>query len=150
MFERETRREKILEAIDLNREMQLKQKNKNGLLNLLTVKKQKYSLADKKETEEVKVNVDPLVEAGEEFYRILNEVMKMTFPVKYVLHFISQVKSSRKTRPMDSINEYDWLMNKPCYKIYLIDTVLIHSDVCMVTWLVRISNIQVIAFNLQN
>lgn len=79
MFERETRREKILEAIDLNREMQLKQKNKNGLLNLLTVKKQKYSLADKKETEEVKVNVDPLVEAGEEFYRILNEVMKMTF-----------------------------------------------------------------------
>ena len=89
MFERETRREKILEAIDLNREMQLKQKNKNGLLNLLTVKKQKYSLADKKETEEVKVNVDPLVEAGEEFYRILNEVMKMTFPVKYVLHFIS-------------------------------------------------------------
>ena len=89
MFERETRREKILEAIDLNREMQLKQKNKNGLLNLLTVKKQKYSLADKKETEEVKVNVDPLFEAGEEFYRILNEVMKMTFPVKYVLHFIS-------------------------------------------------------------
>ena len=89
MFERETRREKILEAIDLNREMQLKQKNKNGLLNLLTVKKQKYSLADKKETEEVKVNVDPLVEAGEEFYRTLNEVMKMTFPVKYVLHFIS-------------------------------------------------------------
>ena len=124
MFERETRREKILEAIDLNREMQLKQKNKNGLLNLLTVKKQKYSLADKKETEEVKVNVDPLVEAGEEFYRILNEVMKMTFPVKYVLHFISQVKSSRKTRPMDSINEYDWLLNKPCNKICKIDSYL--------------------------
>ena len=95
MFERETRREKILEAIDLNREMQLKQKNKNGLLNLLTVKKQKYSLADKKETEEVKVNVDPLVEAGEEFYRILNEVMKMTFPVKYVLdtfYFVGEIK----------------------------------------------------------
>ena len=35
MFERETRREKILEAVDLNKEMQLRMKNKSGFLTLL-------------------------------------------------------------------------------------------------------------------
>ena len=79
MFERETRREKILEAIDLNREMQLRQKNKDGFLNLLAGKKQKYSLGDNKESTEEKIKVDPLVEAEKEFYRILNEVKKTTF-----------------------------------------------------------------------
>lgn len=79
MFERETRREKILEAIDLNREMQLRQKNKDGFLNLLAGKKQKYSLGDNKESKEEKIKVDPLVEAEKEFYRILNEVRKTTF-----------------------------------------------------------------------
>ena len=79
MFERETRREKILEAIDLNREMQLRQKNKDGFLNLLAGKKQKFSLGDSKESKEEKIKVDPLVEAEKEFYRILNEVRKTTF-----------------------------------------------------------------------
>ena len=79
MFERETRREKILEAIDLNREMQLRQKNKDGFLNLLAGKKQKYSLGDNKESKEENIKVDPLVEAEKEFYRILNEVKKITF-----------------------------------------------------------------------
>ena len=44
MFERETRREKILEAIDLNREMQLRQKNKDGFLNLLAGKSKNFLL----------------------------------------------------------------------------------------------------------
>ena len=79
MFERETRREKILEAIDLNREMQLRQKNKDGFLNLLAGKKQTFSLVDSKESKEEKIKVDPLVEAEKEFYRILNEVQKITF-----------------------------------------------------------------------
>ncbi len=63
MFERETRREKILEAIDLNREMQLRQKNKDGFLNLLAGKQQKYSLGVNKESREEQTKVDPLVEA---------------------------------------------------------------------------------------
>lgn len=79
MFERETRREKILEAIDLNREMQLRQKNKDGFLNLLAGQKQKYSLGEKQASKEEKIKVDPLVEAEKEFYRILNEVKKITF-----------------------------------------------------------------------
>ena len=84
MFERETRREKILEAIELNREMQLRQKNRNGLLNLLSAaasgaKTKKYSLVENKEAVEEKVKVDPLVEAEKEFYRILNEVKENAF-----------------------------------------------------------------------
>ena len=68
-----------MEAIDLNREMQLRQKNKDGFLNLLAGKKQKFSLGDSKESKEEKIKVDPLVEAEKEFYRILNEVQKITF-----------------------------------------------------------------------
>ena len=74
MFERETRREKILEAIELNREMQLRQKNKSGLLNVLSGgKKDIFCPTERKETEEKK-KVDPLDEAEKEFYRIINEV----------------------------------------------------------------------------
>lgn len=89
MFERETRREKILEAIDLNREMQLRQKNKDGFLNLLAGKKQKYSLGENKESKEEKIKVDPLVEAEKEFYRILNEVKKITFEENEISCFLS-------------------------------------------------------------
>ena len=75
MFERETRREKILEAIELNREMQLRQKNRSGLLSVLTGgKKDTFCLTERKETEEEKKKVDPLEEAEKEFYRIINEV----------------------------------------------------------------------------
>ena len=64
MFERETRREKILEAIELNREMQLRQKNRSGLLSVLTGgKKDTFCLTERKETEEEKKKVDPLEEA---------------------------------------------------------------------------------------
>ena len=75
MYERETRKEKILEALNLNREIQLKQKSK-GILNLCKSRKQKYSLADRKETaaEEAVVKVDPIAEAEKEFYRIIKEV----------------------------------------------------------------------------
>lgn len=92
MFERETRREKILEAIDLNREMQLRQKNKDGFLNLLAGKKQKYSLGENKESKEEKIKVDPLVEAEKEFYRILNEVKKITFEENEISCFLSIVR----------------------------------------------------------
>ena len=72
MFERETRREKILEAIELNREMQLRQKNKSGLFNVLSGgKKDIFCPTERKETEK---KVDPLDEAEKEFYRIINEV----------------------------------------------------------------------------
>ena len=75
MFERETRREKILEAIELNREMQLRQKNKSGLFNVLSGgKKDIFCLTERKETEEENKKVDPLDEAEKEFYRIINEV----------------------------------------------------------------------------
>ena len=75
MFERETRREKILEAIELNREMQLRQKNRSGLLSVLPGrKKDTFCLTERKETEEEKKKVDPLEEAEKEFYRIINEV----------------------------------------------------------------------------
>ena len=75
MFERETRREKILEAIELNREMQLRQKNKSGLFNVLGGgKKETFCPTERKETEEEKKKVDPLEEAEREFYRIINEV----------------------------------------------------------------------------
>ena len=75
MFERETRREKILEAIELNREMQLRQKNKSGLFNVLSRgKKETFCLTERKEAEEEKRKVDPLDEAEKEFYRIINEV----------------------------------------------------------------------------
>ena len=64
MFERETRREKILEAIELNREMQLRQKNRSGLLSVLPGrKKDTFCLTERKETEEEKKKVDPLEEA---------------------------------------------------------------------------------------
>ena len=92
MFERETRREKILEAIDLNREMQLRQKNKDGFLNLLAGKKQKYSLGENKESKEEKIKVDPLVEAEKEFYRILNEVKQITFEENEISCFLSIVR----------------------------------------------------------
>ena len=72
MFERETRRERVLEAINLQKETQLRMKNKGGFLNILAGKKQKS--AQTQEMEEVKVKVDPLEEAENEFYRILNEV----------------------------------------------------------------------------
>ena len=75
MFERETRREKILEAIELNREMQLRQKNKSGLFNVLSGgKKDIFCPTERKETEEEKKKVDPLEEAEKDFYRIINEV----------------------------------------------------------------------------
>ena len=73
MFERETRREKILEAINLQKETQLRMKNKGGFLNILAGKKKSAQIVPE-ENEEVKVKVDPLVEAENEFYRILNEV----------------------------------------------------------------------------
>ena len=72
MFERETRREKILEAVDLNKEMQLRMKNKSGFLNLINKGKNKKS--EHKELDGGKVKVDPLVEAENDFYRIVNEV----------------------------------------------------------------------------
>ena len=72
MFERETRREKILEAIELNREMQLRQKNKSGHFG--GGKKEAFCLTERKEAEEEKKKVDPLEEAEKEFYRIINEV----------------------------------------------------------------------------
>ena len=72
MFERETRREKILEAIELNREMQLRQKNKSG--HFTGGKKETFCLTERKEAEEEKKKVDPLEEAEKEFYRIINEV----------------------------------------------------------------------------
>ena len=69
-----TRREKILEALNLNRETQLKAKSK-GILSLAKGRKQKYSLADKKDTpEEVVVKLDPIAQAEEEFYRMIKEV----------------------------------------------------------------------------
>ena len=74
MFERETRREKILEAIELNREMQLRQKNKSGHFALSGGKKETFCLTERKETEEEKKKVDPLEEAEKDFYRIINEV----------------------------------------------------------------------------
>ena len=40
MFERETRRERVLEAINLQKETQLRMKNKGGFLNILAGKKQ--------------------------------------------------------------------------------------------------------------
>ena len=94
MFERETRREKILEAIDLNREIQLRQKSKKGLMNLVNAgKKQKHSILDKTEAEEEeeedekKVAVtDPITVAETEFYRIINEVVLSVTP-KYVQYF---------------------------------------------------------------
>ena len=74
MYERETRREKILEALNLNREIQLKQKSK-GILNLCKGRKQKFSLIDKKETpEETVVKVDLIAEAEKEFFKIIKEV----------------------------------------------------------------------------
>ena len=77
MFERETRREKILEALNLHKQTQLKQKSKD-ILTLGKTRKQKYSLADKKETQVEEVaapKVDPLVSAEEEFFRIIKEVI---------------------------------------------------------------------------
>ena len=108
MFERETRREKILEAIELNREMQLRQKNKDGFLNLLTGKKQKYSLRDNNgDTDEEKVKVDPLVETEKEFYRILNEVLKITFEENQIEIFYLQVKESRRGKELRVSEDYD-------------------------------------------
>ena len=75
MFERETRREKILEAIDHNREMQLRQKNKVNVLHLLGVgKKTTPSLNERNEKEEQPKRLDPLEEAEKEFYKIIKEV----------------------------------------------------------------------------
>ena len=79
MFERETRREKILEALNLNKETALKQKSK-GLLSLAKGakgRKQKYSLGDRKETpidDNTSVTYDPLAKAEKDFYRIIKEV----------------------------------------------------------------------------
>ena len=75
MFERETRREKILEALNLNKETALKQKSK-GILSLAKGRKQKYSLGDRKETpvEETK-KVDPIENAEKEFFRMIKEVI---------------------------------------------------------------------------
>ena len=71
MFERETRREKILEAIDHNREMQLRQKNKVNVLHLLGVGKK---TTPSNETDEQTKRLDPLEEAEKEFYKIIKEV----------------------------------------------------------------------------
>jgi hypothetical protein len=79
MYERETRREKILEALNLNKETALKQKSK-GLLTLAKGakgRKQKYSLRDRKETpveEDSDVKFDPIAEAEKDFFRIIKEV----------------------------------------------------------------------------
>ena len=77
MFERETRREKILEAINLNRETQLRQKSK-GILSLCKGRKQKYSLAERREVqaEDNVPKVDPIENAEKEFYRIIKEVCR--------------------------------------------------------------------------
>ena len=75
MFERETRREKILEAIDLNREMQLRQNNKSDVFQLLVggmKLKQRSSNTDRDDMEPKKVG--PVDEAEKEFYRIVKEV----------------------------------------------------------------------------
>ena len=55
--------------------MQLRQKNKSGLFNVLGGgKKETFCPTERKETEEEKKKVDPLEEAEREFYRIINEV----------------------------------------------------------------------------
>ena len=77
MFERETRREKILEAIDLNREMQLRQNNKSDVLQLLVggmKLKQRSSNTDREDMEAPAKKVGPVDEAEKEFYRIVKEV----------------------------------------------------------------------------
>ena len=74
MFERETRREKILEALNLNKETALKQKSK-GILSLAKGRKQKYSLGDRKETPVEEVKVDPIMNAEKEFFRMIKEVI---------------------------------------------------------------------------
>ena len=97
MFERETRREKILEAIDLNREMQLRQNNKTDVFHLLVGGKQKHRSSNtERETAQAPPKVDPLEEAEKEFYRIVkevkifhlkNEISKNLFDViKYCIH----------------------------------------------------------------
>ena len=119
MFERETRREKILEAINLQKETQLRMKNKGGFLNILAGKKKSAQIVPE-ENEEVKVKVDPLVEAENEFYRILNEV-DWQFSIvhqenQFNSFFTFQVKESRKDR--DPINEYEfWNKGKQAGKL---------------------------------
>ena len=96
MFERETRREKILEAINLQKETQLRMKNKGGFLNILAGKKKTAQIVPE-ENEEVKVKVDPLVEAENEFYRILNEV-DWQFKKTNLIHFLhSRLERAEKT-----------------------------------------------------
>ena len=94
MYERETRREKILEALNLNKETALKQKSK-GLLSLAKGakgRKQKYSLGDRKETpieEDADVKFDPIAEAEKDFFRIIKEVQHIisSFQIKYHIVF---------------------------------------------------------------
>ena len=77
MFERETRREKILEAIDLNREMQLRQNNKSDVFQLLVggmKLKQRSSNTDRENMEDQPKKIGPVDEAEKEFYRIVKEV----------------------------------------------------------------------------
>ena len=74
MFERETRREKIQEALNLNKETALKQKSKE-ILSLAKGRKQKYSLGDRNETPVEEVKVDPIMNAEKEFFQMIKEVI---------------------------------------------------------------------------
>ena len=77
MFERETRREKILEAIDLNREMQLRQSNKSDVFQLLVggmKLKQRSSNTDREDMGDQPKKIGPVDEAEKKFYRIVKEV----------------------------------------------------------------------------
>ena len=69
MFERETRREKILEG--MNKEMRLKNKS-GGIINVLTNNKK---TAGKEHNEKVEVIEDPIAKAEREFYEIIEKVM---------------------------------------------------------------------------
>ena len=93
MYERETRREKILEALNLNKETALKQKSK-GLLSLAKGakgRKQKYSLGDRKETpieEDADVKFDPIAEAEKDFFRIIKEVQHIMSSIQIKYHIV--------------------------------------------------------------
>ena len=93
MYERETRREKILEALNLNKETALKQKSK-GLISLAKGakgRKQKYSLGDRKETpveEDSEVKFDPIAEAEKDFFRIIKEVQHIMSSIQIKYHIV--------------------------------------------------------------
>ena len=66
-----------MEAIDLNREMQLRQSNKSDVFQLLVggmKLKQRSSNTDREEMEDQPKKVGPADVAEKEFYRIVKEV----------------------------------------------------------------------------